>query len=512
MEPIRYARCGDVRIAYQRYGSGPIDVLAIPPFAQNIELAWERPEFSTMYERIGRYARVVHFDKRGTGMSDRGSAVPTLDERVEDARAVMDAAGLQRAAVHGVSEGGSAAILFARTYPERVTSLVLQATSANLADPDANPDEIAARDAAYVERWGTDRSLTLRILAPSVATDPSYAAWNQRYERHSATPGAIGDLLHMLHHIDVRPLLAEIDVPTLILHATGDPSIPVEHARQMAAAIPNARLVEWDGVDHFVHIGNTDVWHRALEEFLTGLPAQPHQPTSPHRREIKIRTFGGFAVNVDGIDIAPAVWGSRRARQLCKRLAAAAGAAVTRDELFEQLWPGDLAARSVLGARLSVQLAAVRRVLGGGVIADRSTVRLDTASLQLDLVAFNAAIAAGRNAAAANLYKGPFLPEDSDDQWATDVRSRTTIQQRGALNRLFDTATSANRHDEALSYALQARDLDPYDEPSHHAVIATLLTLGRSRDAEQAHATYKTNMNELDITPVPLNDLARRLD
>src|ERR1700712_2116460 len=145
--PIRYARNGDVRLAYQVYGSGSVDMLAIPPFAQNIELMWERPEYSSMFERVGRFARVVHFDKRGTGMSDRGAAVATLDERVEDIRAVMDAAGLPRAVGHGFSEGGPAAILFARTYPERVVSLVLQATAATLVDAGVDPQAAAARQA-----------------------------------------------------------------------------------------------------------------------------------------------------------------------------------------------------------------------------------------------------------------------------------------------------------------------------------------------------------------------------
>ena len=510
MEPIRYARSGDVRLAYQQYGNGPVDVVAIPPFAQNIELMWERREYSTMFERIGRYARVVHFDKRGTGMSDRGSAVPTLDERVEDVRAVMDAAGLRQAVVMGVSEGGPAAVLFARTYPERVTSLVLQSTAATFTEPDTDPATQAAGDAAYVDRWGTERTLTLRLFAPTAAADPSYVTWNQRFERNAATPAAVGDLLQMLHEIDVRPLLSDVDVPVLVLHATGDPTVPVERAREMAAAIPGARLVEWDGVDHFPQFGQTDVWHRALEEFLTGLPADTTVPATRHP-DTELRTFGGFAVIRGGVEVPIAAWGSRRARQLCKRLAAAAGAAVTRDELFELLWPGDGADRGTLGARLSVQLAAVRRVLGGGVIADRTCVRLDTTTVHLDLVAFQTAIGGGRHAAAVRLHNGPFLPEDPYDDWAITVRDRTTLEHRGALTHLMEAARIAGRHEEALAYALDSRDTDPFDETAHLAVVTTLLALGRPRDAETAHTTYRARMIELDVNPQPLADIAGQL-
>ena len=312
----------------------------------------------------------------------------------------------------------------------------------------------------------------------------------------------------MNSQIDVRALLSDLDVPTLVLHATGDPTIPVEWARQMAGAIPGAKIVEWDGVDHFCHLGRTDEWIRDLEAFVTGLPPQPPSWAPPPRPEVQIRTFGGFAVVRDGVEVATGEWGSRRARQLCKRLAAAAGAAVTRDELFELLWPADLAERSVLGARLSVQLAAVRRVLRGGVIADRSTVRLDTTAVQLDVAAFQDAIDAGRNAAAAHLHRGPFLPEDPDEEWATTVRERTTIQQRGALAHIFQAATSEQRCDEALAYALRWRDLDPYDVAAHHAIIKSLLALGRTRDAEQAHATYCNRMVELNVTAVPLAALS----
>ena len=508
MDPIRYARSGDVRLAYQQYGNGPVDVLGIPPFAQNIELMWERPEYSEMFERIGRYARVVHFDERGTGMSDRGSAVPTLDERVEDVRAVMDAAGLERAVVMGVSEGGPAAVLFARTYPERVTSLVLRQR------PPPSPNRTRTRPPW---RPGTPRTSTAgapnapsrcasspRQQPPIRATSRGTSVTNA----NAATPAAVGDLLRMLHEIDVRPLLSDVDVPVLVLHATGDPIMPVERAREMAAAIPGARFVEWAGVDHFPQFGETDVWHRALEEFLTGLPAATTVPATRHP-DTQIRTFGGFAVTRDGVEVPIAAWGSRRARQLCKRLAAAAGAAVTRDELFELLWPGDRADRGTLGARLSVQLAAVRRVLGGGVIADRTCVRLDTTAVHLDLVAFAGAIAGGRHAAAVRLHNGPFLPEDPYDDWAITVRDRTTLEYRGSSH----PPHGSSRDLRTTRRGARLRPRQPRRRPVRrsrpprrrdHAPRPRTTTRRRNAHTRPTSA----RMIELDVTPQPLADIA----
>ena len=173
-------RADGADLAYQVFGEGGPDVMAIPPFAQNIELMWDRPEMASMFESLGSFARWVHFDKRGTGASDRTVAVPTLDEHVDDTRAVMDAAGLERAVIYGVSEGGPMAMLFAATYPERVTALVLHATAARFVPPgetEAHREKRLAWNARFVAGWGTDRSITLQGFAPSVAHDPSYITW-----------------------------------------------------------------------------------------------------------------------------------------------------------------------------------------------------------------------------------------------------------------------------------------------------------------------------------------------
>ncbi len=280
--PIQYAQSVGARIAYQVIGDGPVTMVGIPPFAQNIEIMWERPEFARMFARMATFARVVHFDKRGTGMSDR-TPMPTLDERVDDTRAVMDAAGVERAVLYGVSEGGPLAILFARTYPERVSSLILHGTSARFVGDEtpAERDQRRAWFALFAQVWGTDDSFTLRLLAPSV-TDPSYVAWEPRYERQSATPPDLAELFALTEDIDVTALLPHITVPTLVIHRTGDFFVPVERGRELAAAIPNARLAEVEGIDHLAHIGDTDSWLDIVEEFVTGTPVMRHgAPATP---------------------------------------------------------------------------------------------------------------------------------------------------------------------------------------------------------------------------------------
>jgi pimeloyl-ACP methyl ester carboxylesterase len=188
--PVRYARVGDVSLAYQTWGSGPATIVAVPPLAQNVELTWERPEYRTMLERLGSFAAVLHFDKRGTGASDRTVRQPTIDERVEDLRAVTEAAGFDRTHVLGVSEGGPVALAFAATYPDRVAGVVLMGAGARILG-DLTEEELAtwrASCASFAERWGTEDSVTLDVFAPSLAADPGYRAWEPRYERQSATP------------------------------------------------------------------------------------------------------------------------------------------------------------------------------------------------------------------------------------------------------------------------------------------------------------------------------------
>ena len=349
----------------------------VPPLAQNIELAWERPEYRAFFARLGCFARVLHFDKRGTGASDRTARLPTVDQRVEDLVAVMDAAGFERAHLLGLSEGGPVAIALAATYPERVETLTLFGSGARIVG-DETDEERDARLAGvryFHERWGTEESVTLDVFGPSVAGDAGYRAWEPRYERQSATPAALGELLDMVEAIDVRPLLGAVSAPTLILHRRDDHDRvrrpgprdggaaaprPARRARRRRPLRPRRRRRRLGRPLRAVRRR-----HRAA---ACAEPAAA--ATSASRR-------WAASVSTSTASRLPAsAWGSRQARLVCKRLAVAVDRPVPRDELAELLWPDELdpAKRS---ARLSVVLSNIRRVLGGGLVADRDAVRLD---------------------------------------------------------------------------------------------------------------------------------------
>ena len=188
---MHYARASGLSLAYQTWGAGPARIVGIPPMVQNIELMWERPEYRHMLERFGSFAHVLHFDKRGTGASDRTAAMPTMDERVEDVRTVMDAAGMDAAHLVGVSEGGPAALVFAATYPERVDGVVLVSSGARLVDDTAVAElELRGLIELFIDRWGTPESITLDLFAPTAAADHSYRAWVPSPSRARPRPGS----------------------------------------------------------------------------------------------------------------------------------------------------------------------------------------------------------------------------------------------------------------------------------------------------------------------------------
>ena len=271
----RYARSGDYSIAYQVVGDASIDLIYVPGFISHVEFAWEDPEFARFLGRLASFTRLILFDKRGTGLSDRVPVrqLPTLEERMDDVRAVMDAAGSERAALFGVSEGGPMSMLFATTYPERVLALVLYGTYAK-----------RVRDASYpwaptldehrenldlVERdWGGPTQV--QTWAPSVADDDRFKRWWGQYVRLGASPAAARAVLEMTLEIDVREILSAVRVPTLILHRTGDRRIDVGGGRYLAERIPDARYVELPGIDHLPWVGDVDAIVDEMEEFLTG--------------------------------------------------------------------------------------------------------------------------------------------------------------------------------------------------------------------------------------------------
>jgi pimeloyl-ACP methyl ester carboxylesterase len=263
-------------------GEGPLDLLWIAGFVSNVELAWEEPLLARYFNRLARFSRLILFDKRGTGLSDRvpRSELPSLEERMDDVLAVLEAAGSERAAVMGHSEGGNLAVLYAATHPERVAALVTSGIFAKRRwSPDypwAETPEQRERYIADLEtRWGSDSDI--ERIAPSAARDPAFAKRLATYFRQSASPGDAAALLRMNTEIDIRAVLPTISVPTLVLHRTGDLDADIEEGRWIASQIPGAKLVELPGDDHLPWVGDQDSVLDEVERFLTGrlAPAEP---------------------------------------------------------------------------------------------------------------------------------------------------------------------------------------------------------------------------------------------
>ena len=453
---IRFARATNSTIAYMVYGEGPVTICAVPPMAANVELAWNSPVIRRMFERYATFSRQVAFDKRGTGMSDRSLDIPGLDERIDELTAVMDDAGVDHAYLHGLSEGGPMAIMFAATYPERVDGLILEGTGASLstdddrrlrASPDYRPSEMRQQ---FISSWGTPDSMTLEVFAPTLLEDEEFAVWWPSYERQAANRDAIAALFDLNIEMDARDALPHVTCPVLILHRTDDLAVPVERARETYRLLQEAgadvRLVELPGIDHFTFAGDIDPIADEIERFTTGT-VRDRPPVARHR--VEVRTLGEFDVLVDGEPVPTSAWGSRRARTLLKRLVAAQGWPVTRDELIEILWPDELSDR--LNARLSVQLSGVRRVLHGAVIADRSTVRLDLDAVDVDLARWSKLDPdADGDDAIVDGYPGDFLPDDVYEDWSSGVRDEARSR--------FVAAARANARSSGCSVVLRPRN------------------------------------------------------
>jgi pimeloyl-ACP methyl ester carboxylesterase len=269
----RYAKSGDVHIAYQVVGEGPLDIVYTPGWVSNVEAIWEIPMFAASFERLKRHGRLIVWDKRGTGLSDPVGGVPTIDERMDDLRAVMDAAGSERAVLFGVSEGGPMSLLFAATYPERTLSLILYGAAPRLARAPDYPwgftEEQMHHSLSEIEaRWG--KGALAEVFAPQLLGDEAALKLYARYQRAGASPGTAKALFRSLGEIDVRSVLPSVRVPTLILHHAGDLVVPVEGARLMAERIPGARLAEFPGRAHVATIEEIEEQQDVVDEFLTG--------------------------------------------------------------------------------------------------------------------------------------------------------------------------------------------------------------------------------------------------
>jgi pimeloyl-ACP methyl ester carboxylesterase/class 3 adenylate cyclase len=275
-----YTKSGDIHIAYQVKGDGPLDVIFIAGFVSHLEQNWEMPAQARFLDRLASFSRLILFDKRGMGLSDRGSQIFTLEQRMDDVRAVMDAVGTERAALFGVSEGGPMSVLFAATYPERTTALVMYGSYSRRSwAPDhafgLKDDQWEAIFDGIENHWGTPVGLNLDIWAPSVAQDEGFRRLTSDYLRRAASPGAALAVMRMNQEIDVRHVLPTVRTPTLILHRTGDRVINVEQSRYMARQIPGAKLIEFPGNDHFFSVGDSDAITDEVEEFLTGVRPRP---------------------------------------------------------------------------------------------------------------------------------------------------------------------------------------------------------------------------------------------
>jgi pimeloyl-ACP methyl ester carboxylesterase len=269
----KYAKSGGVNIAYQVTGEGPLDLVLVPGWVSHVENAWEEPSFARFLHRLASFCRLILLDRRGTGLSDPVAELPTLEQRMDDVRAVMDATGSKKAALFGISEGGPMCILFAATYPERTSSLVLYGTFARgLYDPEYPWGATPAQIERFLERvdreWGT--GMTARMFAPSIAQDDRHVQSWGRFERLAVSPGAARTLIHMYVNSDVRHVLPVIRVSTLVLHRSGDQVTLVGGGRYLAEYIPGAKYVELSGEDHFPWTGDADAVLDEVEEFLTG--------------------------------------------------------------------------------------------------------------------------------------------------------------------------------------------------------------------------------------------------
>ena len=273
----RYAQSGRVSIAYQVVGNGSIDIVVVPGPFSNLDINWEEPGYARLLRRLSGFARVILFDKRGTGLSDRVDAadLPRLEKRVDDLRTVIDAAGGGRAVLVGVSDGAAMAILFATSFPARTRALVLLGGYAHFHTSVMNREAFGEYLRSIEASWGS--GVTLPRFAPERAKDPRFQSWWARLERHSASPSAAVELARMTSQIDVRSLLHEVSVPTLIMHRRGDVWAKFSGAQNIAQKIPGARLVALSGRDHLIFTGEIDRAVDEIEEFVTGVrPAPSH--------------------------------------------------------------------------------------------------------------------------------------------------------------------------------------------------------------------------------------------
>jgi pimeloyl-ACP methyl ester carboxylesterase len=271
----KYTQSGEVSIAYQVVGDGPLDLVMVPGFVSHLEHSWEDPTFNRFLRKLASFSRLILFDKRGTGLSDRISGQPTLEERMDDVRAVMDAVDSRQAAIFGVSSGGPMSVLFAATNPDRASALILYGS---VVKGESTPDfpwglkTDGAKFQELLEKWRKEWGgpCGIETRSPSMAEDETYRQWWAKFLRLSASPSAVIKIFELNYAIDVRDILPTIRVPTLVLHRVGDRMVDIEQGRYQAEHIPGAKYVELDGEDHTLWVGDTESIANEIQAFLTG--------------------------------------------------------------------------------------------------------------------------------------------------------------------------------------------------------------------------------------------------
>ena len=267
----RYAQSGEVFVAYQVSGQSGPDLLMAPGFISHLEHQWESPMAARFQNALGAFSRLICFDKRGTGLSDRGVGIPHLDERMDDIRAVLDAAGSNSTHLFGFSEGGPMSMLFAATYPERVTGLILFGTFARSVGASVTQDDLPATERFIRETWGQGKSVN--TVAPSLVQDRAFVDWIAKWERMGASPTDAINLLRMNREIDVTSILPTIRMPTLVIHRRDDARIRSQAGRELARMIPNARYVELPGADHYPFTTDQEKIVEEVRQFMGASPA-----------------------------------------------------------------------------------------------------------------------------------------------------------------------------------------------------------------------------------------------
>jgi class 3 adenylate cyclase len=405
----RYARSGDVGIAYQVLGEGEMDLVIAFPFVSHLDLLWESPALTHFMRRLGSFARVILFDRRGVGLSDPVDRAATLEERMDDVRAVMDAAGSERAALLGMSEGATMCMLFAATYPERTSALVLWGAMARSTRADDYPwaPEKEAVEEAQAELiaplWG--QGATIEIFSPSVAGDPRAREFQARFERQAASPMRVMQLLEMFLDTDVRDVLPLIQAPTAVMHRRHDRAVNVRAARWLAERIEGSRYVELEGEDHFPWVGDSEAALAAIEEFLTGVRPGP----APERVLATVL----FTDIVDSTGVA-AELGDRRWRELLeehqrlvrKRLAQFEGREIkTTGDGFLALFDGPSRAAQCAGAVAEDVPSLGIEVRAGLHAGEVELIGEDVGGIAVHVAARIAALADGRTVLASRTVR-----------------------------------------------------------------------------------------------------------